>query len=495
MRAPRRPCGLFCSAALVAAALAPPATAAESVSAAAIVRDLRSGRPVVLNGATVKGPLLLDHADAVHSVFKCRECTFQGSVSVADVTFDRTIDLSGSTFRRSVDFRGATFRAPALFRAALSDKPGDTDPTPATFERRADFSLAVFDDLASFAGSEFLAESVFRDTRFADSTFATAVFSGTTAFERASFRGPTTFNAVDFEATAVFEEADFQHRADFSLARFEQGGIFTAAQFGSGVSFLAAEFVSTSTTSEAAAFDSAASAKNMDFTFTVFESQSRRPQVIAIFDDVVIAGSLVLRDPQVPKNDRLHMKRVQVTNLVMDVDLAKQIENEKDRRNALELIEESAKTRSELGVANDAHYELRVLQSQDFRGVKRVLDHRLYRDVGGYLVRPARPLLILLAVVLFATAVRLVARRGIMPVAAGKFWRRAPGWTWAQSGNALTCLLDTFARVSPRWSSDSSTLALAERLELIAYRVLLIAALVALANSNPTLREMVDALV
>lgn len=494
MGARRRLCGLFCSAALVAAVLAP-AAAAEGVSAAAIARDLRSGRPVVLNGAAIKGPLLLDHADVVRSVFKCRECRFQGRISAADVTFDRTIDLSGSTFRRTVDFRGATFRAPALFRAALSDKPGDTDPTPTTFERRTDFSLAVFDDLASFAGSEFLAESVFRDTRFADSTFATAVFSGTTSFERASFRGPTTFNAVEFEATAVFEEADFQHRTDFSLARFEQGGIFTAAQFGSGVTFLAAEFVSTSTTSEAAAFDSAASAKNMDFTFTVFGSQSPRPQVIAIFDDVVIAGSLVLRDPQVPKNDRLHMKRVQVTNLIMDVDLAKQVENDNDRRKALQLIEESAKTRSELGVANDAHYELRVLQSEDFRGFKRFLDHRLYRDVGGYLVRPARPLVVLLAVVLFATAVRLIVRRRIVQVTAGKFWRRAPGWTWGQCGNALTCLLDTFARVSPRWSSGGSSLVLVERFELIAYRVLLVAALVALANSNPTLREMVEALV
>jgi hypothetical protein len=481
----------------VAGAAAPGVTAApsKSVPAAFLMRELRAGRPVVVDErATVTGALVLDRAEGVRSVFKCRECTFRGPISAADVTFERTVDLSGATFAGVVDFRGATFRAPALFRAALNDESEDGDEVPATFMQRADFSLAVFDDLATFAGADFEAAALFRDTRFADSTFASTTFSGRVAFERASFRGGTTFNGSEYTARAVFEEADFRGRADFSLAIFDAGAVFTAAQFGNGVSFLAADFTSRALETEAVAFDDAASTKNVDLTFATFGSKQRQPQVIAIFDDMVVGGSLVLRDAQFEQRDRLHMKRVKADDVVMDVARAAQIENEGDKRKALSMIEESAKARGELDVANDAHYELRVLRSGDYDGLRRFADRFFYRGVAGYLVRPTRPLAVLVGIVLFAALVRSGARLIRGRTWSRPNWRQAPG-AFGRGCTSLTrCVLETFERVSPRWSSERESLNLPERFELIAYRVLLVAAVIALANSNPTLREMVEAL-
>jgi len=67
-----------------ASGAAPPAT----VTANAIVRDLRAGRSVVLDHVRVKGPLNLAAADSVRADFKCRECAFEGPVSGSDALFE-----------------------------------------------------------------------------------------------------------------------------------------------------------------------------------------------------------------------------------------------------------------------------------------------------------------------------------------------------------------------------------------------------------------------
>jgi hypothetical protein len=61
------------------------------------------------------------------------------------------------------------------------------------------------------------------------------------------------------------------------------------------------------------------------------------------------------------------------------------------------------------------------------------------------------------------------------------------------SRSVLADALDTISLVGPR-GSNGVTLPPARRLEIFVYRVLLVCALLALANSNPTLRQMVDSL-
>jgi uncharacterized protein YjbI with pentapeptide repeats len=501
-----RRCGVLGALALLLAAPAHSATSGTDVRAASLATGLRAGRTIVLAHAIVSGKLDL-RADVVHGAFKCRECTFEGPIAASDAIFDRTIDLSGSTFASDIDFAGASFRGPALFR---SSPRSDLE-----FRGSADFSVAVFEDIASYSYASFDGPADFEDARFTEVTFASADFAAPATLDRAAFHGTAGFGAAEFEDTATFTDADFRERTDFGVATFDGGAVFSQAQFGQDASFLDAEFYAPAPApdedeQDAADFDGVVASGSLDFTFAKFRFDapsgparssprvSRTPRVIAIFDDTVCGRSLVFRKAEFADDERfaarLSMKRVQAADLVFDVDEAGRIGNPEDRQDILSEIEESAKTRGELGVANHAHYELLVLRSQRYGAATRVLDYVVYRGIAGYFVRPFRPLLILLVLATIFGVVRFLRppapnAAGTTPVSATKGRvDRARG----QAGGLLTCILDSFALVLPR--SGRSALTLGERFQTIAYRLLLVCALVGLANSNPTLRNMVDTL-
>lgn len=468
------------------------------VTGSSIARDLRAGRTVIEAGVVVDGALDLGKTRVVRGLFRCRECTFRGRLAAPDVTFARTVDLTGSTFRRSVDFRGTTFRGPALFRAApLQTKGGEAGDRPSRFLAGGDFSLAVFDGFASFKRSELTGAAVFQDTRFANVTFGGAIFDFAT-FDGASFRGAARFNGAVFTKAARFGETDFGDRTNFSLSVFESGAAFTGAHFSDGASFLAAEFASSAGGEEAARFDSVASPGNLDFTFARFvggDEPAAGPSVVAVFSDLVCGRSLVLRDAAFPENGRLAMDRLQVRDLVMDIDAVALIEDgaRGERRRVLETIEESAKARDDLAEANNAHYRLQVMQSEEYGAVVHALDYVFYRGVAGYFVRPLRPLLVLLALVLIVSVGREL-RAGRAPEArpSSSRVRRVLGSGRRRGAGLAANMLNTFALLGPRRGEGEPRLS--ERIEAFAYRLLAVCALLGLANSNPTLRQMVDTL-
>lgn len=472
-------------------------SAPKHVAGSSIAHDLRAGRTVIEAGVVVDGPLDLGKTRLVRGLFRCRECTFRGRLAAPDVTFARTVDLTGSTFRRPVDFRGTTFRGPALFRAAPAETKGGAGDRPSRFLAGGDFSLAVFEDFASFKGSELNGAAVFRDTRFTHVSFGGAIFDSAT-FDGGSFRGAARFNGAVFTNAARFGETDFSDRTNFSLSVFQSGAAFTGSHFSDGASFLAAEFASSAEGEEAARFDSVASPGNLDFTFARFvggDEQADEPSVVAVFSDLVCGRSLVLRDAVFPEDGRLAMDRLQVRDLVMEIDAVALIEDgaRGERRRVLEAIEESAKARDDLAEANDAHYRLQVMQSKEHGAVVRALDYVFYRGVAGYFVRPLRPLLVLLGLVL-VVAVGRELRGGRPSEAQPSSSRVRRVWRHGRERGAglLAHVLNTFALLGPRRGEGEPTLS--ERLEAFAYRLLAVCALLGLANSNPTLRQMVDTL-
>jgi uncharacterized protein YjbI with pentapeptide repeats len=489
---------LLCTLALLVLAATPTGLAETGhVTGSEIARDLRAGRAVVLEGAQVAGPLDLagGDTDVIHRVFKCRGCTFAGPVSGPDLTFERTVDLSGSTFEDDVDFTGATFEAPVLFGAGGGE---DGSPVPVTFDGSVGFSLAFFGEFASFRGADFEQEAAFSDTRFADASFSSADFVEAAQFDGASFRGAAVFNSADFEGAVSFEEADFRRRTDFSTAAFESGATFASAQFADGASFLVAEFDAPAAYSaDAARFDGASSAGDLDFTFAQFVSSSNRPRVLLALDNLVCGRSLVFRDAEFTKTDQLDMKHMKVSDLVLDVDVVSQIEDPDDRQDVLRSLEESAKTRGDIGDANDAHYQLNVERSKGYSPLWHALDFVFYRGVAGYFVRPFRPLIVLLVLATVISLFRYIRRpRPVPHEDAGGPMRRAVARAGRWCSGLLTCVLDTLTLAGPRrGAAKEIEPPLAERLEVIVYRLLLVCALIGLANSNPTLREMVDTLV
>jgi len=404
----------------------------------------------------------------------------------------RTVDLSGSTFLKHVTFHGTTFAAPVLLGAT-------TPRSPATFRHGIDFSLAVFDDLASADGAVIHGSGLFGGARFrADASLVGAQFDRV-AFDAASFGGTALFRQTTFSRAATFVDTNFESRTDFTQAEFDRGVDFGSAQFAKGATFLGSTFIAPDPSSPAANFQTATSGGDFEFTFAKFLTP-RIPKNakgnlgdIAIFSNLVCGSALVFRYTTFASRYQIAMDQIQVRDISFDVADVSQVDGEDNQRTVLQDIETSAKNRDDLAQANDAQYRLRVMASRHYGPVGHALDFVFYRGIAGYFVRPLRPVVALLVLVAVLSVARTVSRRRSDQAAAGprrRSWRTAGGWL----SRAAHSILDTFALMAPRRGGDAANASLGLRLEAFTYRVLIVCALLGLANSNPTLRQMVDSL-
>ena len=157
------------------------------------------------------------------------------------------------------------------------------------------------------------------------------------------------------------------------------------------------------------------------------------------------------------------------------------------------MVKVSAKVRNDLTVANDAHYDLAALRSDGYWWPWRMLDRGFSGGIAGYFVRPFKPMVALLVLAAILALVRTIRTRSNSPQP-----RRSARWrsTIADAGMWLhrftTELLDALARIGRGASTDGPSLG--RRLETFTYRVLIVCAVLGFANSNPTLRQMLDAL-
>jgi uncharacterized protein YjbI with pentapeptide repeats len=510
-------------------------TRLRSEPAQLVVARLRRGKPVVLSCVRIRNRLDLTSLATVAQPFKCRSCLLQRGFTASDVVFARTVDLSGSRIAGPVDLEGATFQGPVLFAPAPSavEFLGSVDASlavfgdlasfeQASFESRADFGLARFRGDTSFAAASFEATSgqaaSFKGATF-DAPFVLdhAIFMGEADFTRASFDS-AGFRGVQFQppaSRAVFKQAVFRGDADFSQDAFFGGAIFDGAQFLQNAAFVGTLFYAGP--GHKVVFDNVGAAGDVDFSFASFNPlglsnrtpPGTKPPLIASFFRLVVAGTLSFSNADFQPGFGLRMNELSAKNLVLDVDETALVDDEPGtstyRRQVLELIESSSKGRDDLVTANDADYQLHVLRSRGYSWPLRMLDLVFYRWIAGYLVRPLRPLLALLALALLLSAVRIVVGRplagtdnpppkpypGSPPRRRGRLRRLGGGFV-----SHVNDFLDTLTLVGPqKWSAAGGGQKLDLRLESVVYRVLLACALIGLANSNPTLRQLVDALV
>jgi Pentapeptide repeats (9 copies) len=477
-------CGVLLLGFVLLAAAATPAQAAQQADAvppaAKIVADLRHGVSDLRSDVVVPDRLVLSGIDTISAPFRCRGCRFEKGIDASGVTFERTVDLAGARIGEDASFRGTTFRGPAVFGA---------ETCSAGFAGGADFSLAVFDDLASFDGTSFARAATFDD---------------------AQFRGDADFGSACFFRQTLFRQASFAGRASFTQTRFIRGGIFDGTSFARGASFLAATFSAPRAQPPAASFQDASSGGDLDFTFAQFAIVTKKKKHVppavrretdqAAFSYLVCTGSASFRDADFAPDYGIAMDHVHIGDLVLDVAAARQVDEDPgqdaNQRTVLDLIESSANDRGDLKVANDAHYRAEILVSNHYHQPWRALDYVFYRGVAGYLVRPLRPILVLLALVLLLALVR-VAVAGPSVEAHGRhrtgLGSRLRG-AGTRSRNILVDVFDTIALVGPRGSRAAGELSVGRRFEIFVYRLLVVCALLALANANPTLRQMVDSL-
>jgi hypothetical protein len=448
--------------ALVAAllgAVAPPGRAAQASDGLSSIRlrELLRAGPVALNGARITETLDLRDMRVVRQPFTCRNCTFLGGIRAPGVVFERTFDLSGTSFKGPVDLEQARFLGVALFGSPPAAQRHRT-----TFHNRANFSLARFDDLVTFQWAKFDEGADFTLARFgANAIFGNAEFGGPPLFER---------------APALFERALFGSSVDFGDSLFWQVGDFRQAAFAGDAVFLGATFTGLNS-KVAAIFERATGAGGFNFTFATIQKAST-------FRRLTATGGVSFEHALLPSRTVLTMDGLAAHDLFMSVSDVTRSVKRTNQRAVLNLIESSADARSDLGTANDALYAKRQLISSGYPLPQRVLDAVVYRGIAGYLVRPLRPLLALLALVAAGSLYRLATRfrTRVRPLGLRRLGRGLARW-----GHEV---LDTLALVFSRGGAASES----RRIEILVYRILLVCALFGLANSNPTLRQMVDAL-
>jgi uncharacterized protein YjbI with pentapeptide repeats len=468
---------------------------------------LESGQP--LSNVDVTTPL------------ECRPaCTFANAVTANHALFEKSVDLRGAKFKGNVELQGATFQAPALFQGAHFKTAVN------------DFSLATFSGLASFDNAMF-AKADFSLTTFSGlASFVSATFMQNVDFSAAHFSDETDFGSTNFDAKAMFDSARFGKAASF-LGAVIHVFFFNYVRSSGSVDFGQATFSCTQAQHEEttgqtgveegknaesesgnnepedeAAKDEEPWSDEDDCTRAAENSDSADAEfTYSAFNDISFDQTTF--DP----GAQLDMDSFHASQLVFapsDIHHVKPA----DRVPILGLIETSATSANDLGVANEAHYRRLALRSQSETWPLRVLDFVFYRSIAGYLVEPFQPLLTLLALALVMSFVRLHrtklrrrvkawqkrnarAPRPPAPMRAGSPRRpmasRFAAWTaeaWEALGRFGHELLDTLILMWP-WSAAASA---GRRFEATVYRVLFVCMLFGFAASNPTLRQMLDAL-
>jgi Pentapeptide repeats (9 copies) len=440
------------------------AAAARVVSSTEILKLVAKGKPVAYRRATIQGVLDLQ-GKTVEAPFECTACTFTGRINARDAVFKRTVDLSGSLFVGRVLMKGATFQGPALFPSLSDDQPTD-------FALRAEFTLATFDDLATFQGAEFEQSA----------TFALARFRSDADFARATFDSIANFRSVTFAGEADFSYETFNVGATFDSSRFDEDGSFV------GASFLFSSYFPTGST-----FVQVRAVRSLEFAYATFSSGS-------VMNFAQLAAARVSFSHAVFQNGVvLVMNDLAAPDFVMAVTAVDQVVDDPGstdtRGHVLSLIESSAKARDDLAVANDAHYEHAVLSSQQQSWPVHVADFFFYRLIAGYFVRPLNPLFALIALVLVVSLIHALHRPrpepATDPPTEEKRKARIPWRTIRaeldQYGHEV---LDSLSLIVPRRDGVPPD----RRFEAWAYRILFVCILIGVAASNPTLRQMLDAL-
>jgi Pentapeptide repeats (9 copies) len=501
------------------------------IPAEAVTACLQRGGRVDLSNKIIRHELDLSPLAAVGTPFACRKCRFEGAIDASEVVFKRTIELTGSTMKRALKMRGTIFEGAALFSGP---------ETPSTFEGRLDFSLVVFNDIASFEEATFKERAAFSSTRFLgdvsfsattflagaafdgavfaqDASFPSAAtsetaaattdtaaqgkdvaegsplcasigsaggqgaFEGPVTFDRATFRGTADFRQRCFGSRGRFAETDFARRVEFVQAEFLRGATFEDARLTGGATFRDAVF------DEPAIFKHVTAGGSLDFTVASFLSD-------ADFFGLLSDAALILDDAIFAR--RIDMGELSAASLVLDVDTVKRAYGDVEKREILRMIESSAKERGDLAVANDASFERRKLLSKEYGPIRRAWDVLVYRGLAGYLVRPKHPLIALAALAFLAALIRWPLVLRAQDSESTNTRRASPSATVATLAWHVRSFLSEYWRTIRRTLRDKQESEPEPQplfVEVVIYRTLFVVALIGLANSNPTLRQMVDA--
>ncbi len=526
--------------------LAAPVSAANgTMPGSALVELIAAGKPVELDGATITGDVDLRPVDTVARVVRCTNCTFAGSILASNTIFNRVVDLSGATIAGAALFDGAVFRDAFLMR--------ETTARPAAIDGLASFTLAAFNGRASFEGIRFASDADFRVAQFlADASFADAEVDGAGRFDGALFDGrawfsgspagdvapsgpvtqsgcPGTVRGV-FVGPTSFTSVAFSDKVDFRQRCFGADAAFDGATFGA-VDFSLAIFRDRATFDDASV-DGAASFRVVQ----VFGDLSFQHVVLrgpATFEAAILHGKVQLAGTSasdslsldgVKVGSTLGLNKVQANGFEMDLDKLGSVPGGPVREAVLAMVESSARARGDLGLANEAEFQRSSLETDRAEGLDRT-SGLLQREVAGYFVKPIYPLRAFAILFVVGMFVRFLVRTGALrrigdvqlarptlaTLPARPSVSRQAAMSASRSGllSGSQVILDfavsaesTFrAAFGLKLTSDGEPpdelseygVAIARGAEWLTYKVLIAMFLLGLANSNPTFKQLFEA--
>jgi hypothetical protein len=503
-----------------------------TITAKQFVDLLRKGRLSENSHLTIAGRVELTPLHRVTQPLRCLGCTFKGGIEATDVAFTRLVVLSGSTIDGDLDFRGARFQDGFFLRTAdLPQEPevhadvrGKAHFSLATFDGDVGFDQTTFDRSLGFNGARFGGDVSFADTivgghaSFALANFgADAIFTGSNSlckenlpgtiegnvnFRHALFSGSADFRNLCIRGGADFRTATFQGNANFLLARLGSNtskmlvrwdADFTAASFQGSASFTATTFAGL------VSFADVSASRALQFEGATFLNKVDCVRL-------AVSGLLSFKDAQL--RGGIDLSHFTAGDLTFGLDSLPHVNGGRpEEERILGLIESSAKNRGDLALANEARYRNLSLQHADRHGFSRFVDGVFYGWAGGYLVKPLNPLwpfLILLVIgLLVRGSVRVHEHRLTVQRPRNRtLSTRRPALrlaTWFSAyleGLGDTVILAFEGKpkigIKDRDRLRDYVLAAVRWVEYLWFKVLIAVFLLTLANSNSTLRDLID---
>ena len=388
---------------------------------------------VDLQGVTITGSLDLSALGTIASPLRCVDCTVQGDVIAADVTFERLVTLERVVVEGDLDARGARFEGAVLARGRRGE-----DPTGIRGE--ADFSLARFEEALQLDATTFFGDVSFEGAHFAGAVSMSGTdmhgkvtFDRIVAAETFAMDGVDPFNpsleAGRADAEVLFRNATFARDLELSGRSFNGGLVATGSRVQGRLAIRSAVIEGDARLDRVVVDD--LDATGVEVRVRTQSGATCGQRVLSALGELDLsdlrAQSITLSQALV---DELKLQGAQVTgraNLELDTltcnasfdgfsaaDLSIDFSAidraaPSARLTMLQTVAETAREAGDLDLANEATYRRFVELNRDDPFPKRTLDTVFLRGMTGYFVKPLRPLVCLLVLLLIGTAIRFVA--------------------------------------------------------------------------------------
>lgn len=197
------------------------AFAQKTVYASDIINDVKAGKSIKIQNATVEGVLDFTFMDeALPKLPKRRKWWNNGGSNTVEKQIKNSISFINCTFKDNVLAYIPDENSGYTFVANFEDQVIFKD---CTFKRKSMFKYSDFKDSADFSGTKFMDDSTFKYAEFnKDISFENTFFDEPATFKYAEFNRFVSFANATFKETAVFKYTDFGDGVSFNNVQFEE---------------------------------------------------------------------------------------------------------------------------------------------------------------------------------------------------------------------------------------------------------------------------------